>query len=93
MMEFRSNHVVRERHYNIGICTPLCAGISKDNANKTVCILLRVDLRGISSNGIKCLFTYITKIIKDLYNPKPKIELKTLANKYRYIFRAIEGVG
>lgn len=54
-------------------------GVPADDAKITVDVLLRADLRGVSSHGIQRLLMYIPRLRKGLINPHPKIVVNSLA--------------
>lgn len=54
-------------------------GVPREDAEITVEVLLCADLRGVDTHGIQRLLMYVPRIRKGLMNPKPKIEVHSLA--------------
>jgi len=73
------NWVPYEELEEIGIKALELVHVPKADAQVTVNVLLRADLRGIGTHGIQRLLMYIARIRKGLMNPTPEIEVRTLA--------------
>jgi LDH2 family malate/lactate/ureidoglycolate dehydrogenase len=69
----------------IGILALEKVGVPLEEARATVEILLCADLRGVSSHGVQRLLMYVPKIRKGLMNPRPKIEVRSLAPGLRLV--------
>jgi LDH2 family malate/lactate/ureidoglycolate dehydrogenase len=61
-------------------------GVPAEDAKITVDVLLRADLRGVSTHGIQRLLMYIPRIRKGLINPSPKIVVKSLAPAMKIVY-------
>jgi len=68
-----------EELFEIGAKSLEMVGVSREDAEVTVEVLLRADLRGVDTHGIQRLLMYIPRIKKGLMNPKPQIEVHSLA--------------
>lgn len=69
----------------IGILALEGVGVPHEEARTTLEILLCADLRGVSTHGVQRLLMYIPKIRKGLMNPRPKIEVRSLAPGLRLV--------
>src|SRR5512136_2304581 len=65
--------------FEIGTKSLRIVGVPRDDAEITVGVLLRANLRGVDTHGIQRLLMYIPRIRKGLMNPKPQIEVHSLA--------------
>jgi LDH2 family malate/lactate/ureidoglycolate dehydrogenase len=63
----------------IGIGALTRVGVPEGDARDTVEVLLCADLRGVGTHGIQRLLMYIPRIRKGLMNPRPSIEVRSLA--------------
>ncbi len=68
-----------EKLFKIGVKALEIVGIPREDAEITVEVLLCADLRGVDTHGIQRLLMYVPRIRKGLMNPKPKIEVHSLA--------------
>jgi LDH2 family malate/lactate/ureidoglycolate dehydrogenase len=68
-----------EELWKIGVQALEIVGVPLEEAKVSVEILLWADLRGVDTHGIQRLLMYVPRIQKGLMNPKPKIEVRTLA--------------
>ena len=82
-MDYRetSNEILvsYEELFEIGTKSLEIVGLSREDAETTVEVLLCADLRGVDTHGIQRLLMYIPRMRKGLMNPKPKIEVHSLA--------------
>jgi len=70
----------------IGIRALKIVGVPKEAAQITIDVLLRADLRGVSTHGIQRLLIYIPRIRKGLINPDPKIAVKSVAPAMKIVY-------
>lgn len=68
-----------EKLFKIGVKALEIVGVPREDAEITVEVLLCADLRGVDTHGIQRLLMYVPRIRKGLMNPKPKIEVHSLA--------------
>jgi LDH2 family malate/lactate/ureidoglycolate dehydrogenase len=75
-----------EELFEIGVRALEIVGVPEKSAQVTIDVLLRADLRGVSSHGIQRLLMYVPRIRKGLINPDPKIVVKSLAPGMKIVY-------
>jgi ureidoglycolate dehydrogenase (NAD+) len=81
-----------EELFEVGVRALEIVGVPEEGAQVTVDVLLRADLRGVSSHGIQRLLMYVPRIRKGLINPDPKIVVESVAHALK-IVHGDDGLG
>lgn len=80
------SNIPYEELRELGIQALQKMGVPDEDAKVAVEVLLRADLRGITTHGINRLPIYIQRMRKGLMNPRPKIKVESPAPGLRVVY-------
>jgi len=69
----------------LGMRALALVGVTDPDARVTMDILLTADLRGVPTHGVQRLLTYVPRLRSGLINPRPKINVESLAPALKII--------